>query len=184
MSREVLFDVDGVVADFISHAMDFLNRIAETLGDPPTYDPSTVVTFELDSWVPPKHLTPLYELMSKPEFWLTLPVIEGAQEGIDRVRTKGLTVYWVTKPSKYCPLWLWARQEWLKKHFATDPDDIISTMHKHLVQGARFFDDKIQHVEAWESRNHNGLAYLFTTSYNRDIPRTQRVDWDTIEQAF
>ena len=167
-------DVDGPLADLRRH-------IVEVLGL--NIDPYAVGPYEVADWIP-EHAALAQELMNKPEFWLTLPITEGAQEGVELLRSRNVDITIVTAFFESCPMWFDARVEWLAKNFNFEPDRIIFAKRKYKVEADRFIDDSVDKIEDWEKKHPNGRAYLFTAPHNVTYTRLHRVDWSTIDRIF
>jgi len=173
---EILLDCDGVLSDLHRHLIEILRL---------DIDPQTPKGYLFKDWVPAEQLKDAYGLMRAPQFWLTLPVIEGSVEGYQRLIDRNSKVTICTAPYHACPMWHDARIQWLKDNFNIRPDDIIFTNKKHLCGSVdRFIDDKLTNIQEFEQRNRNARAYLFTAPHNVAHIRTQRVDWDNIDRIF
>jgi 5'(3')-deoxyribonucleotidase len=169
-----LFDVDGVAADFMRHLLTLIGSKA------------TPTSYQLADFLKAGELKEATALKKTPEFWLTIPVMDGAQEGIEKLKKKGHAIRWVTRSYRSCPMWWDCRLTWLEENFGVKDDhEVICAADKGLVMGRAFVDDRVDNVSDWEKRNHNhGRAFLFDQPYNQDIHRTQRVTWKTMERIL
>ena len=143
--KVALIDCDGVVADFGRHTLDLLGM-------------QDVPSSEIKTW----SMTDVFSdrkgdmegLWATPEFWATLPLIDGAVDGVKNIERKGYDIVWLTSGYEPCPLWWHLRLNWLRENFGTH-DHALCAMHKKwLVDGSFFVDDKLSHVKKW--RAHQG----------------------------
>jgi len=156
MQKRALLDVDGVVADFVGHV------IALT-GSPITRE--DVLEWDIFSILGPLKKEGL-ALMEDPHFWETLPLIEGAVQGVGKL-AKTHELFWVTSPWPTCKGWDVARRGWLKKHFDVDPKHVVITSSKFLCTGDMFIDDHVDNVRDWVKYHPAGRALLFDAPYNQ-----------------
>jgi 5'(3')-deoxyribonucleotidase len=174
--RRVLLDCDGVLANLRKHTV-------EVMGLP--IDWSAPGDYKVEDWLEPDDAKAARDLLKAPEFWMTLPVMDGALEGVQKFRDRNYEVVVLTAPYASCPLWYDLRISWLKENFNIPRDSVIVGSKKSWVGNAdRFLDDKLTNIESWEAENPNGRAYLFTAPHNVMVPRLQRVDWDSIDKVF
>jgi 5'(3')-deoxyribonucleotidase len=103
----------------------------------------------------------LDDRISRKGFCADLPICDGAQQGVQRIRNTGCELVCVTTPWK-SPTWAYERQLWLTEHFNLDRDHTVFTKRKDLVRGDFFLDDRPKHVLA-----HPDLAMLWSTPYNK-----------------
>lgn len=173
-SPYAIIDVDGVVADFTDHLLQAVSAKL-TLQDITDWD-----IFRFMSEHEKKHA---HHVLEQPSFWISQPVIDGAKEGIQRIRDDGYTVIWCTSPWVSCTSWASVRRAWLKQHFAAAHDEVVVSARKDLLRGDLFIDDKPQHVFSWEAMNGTG-SYLFNAPYNQshDWPRLD--GWADIERVL
>lgn len=103
------------------------------------------------------------------EFYRTLPVVAGAQDGVTLL-TEIFDIYVVTAtPNRYSMEGLLrAKEEWLAEHFP-EIKGIISTTHKHLISGDIIVDDNPDNLE-----KHPGVAVLFSAPWNKTESRYTR----------
>lgn len=167
---DIILDVDGVVADYVVHVLNILGLTH--------IDPRSVKTTFEDT-LKGEDREKYEKLVANPEFWLTIPVIADSQNGVERLRTRGLNVHWCSSPFDTAPLWHWARTKWLKKNFNSDLSDFTATKEKWRVGGQYFADDTPDHIKTWVTHN-GGKAFLFDQPHNRDFNEVPRVNWDTI----
>lgn len=164
----ILMDVDGVVADFTGHLLGCLSL----------RDKSVPSVEDIDTWDLKPHFTEnqwkaVKQMLCDFCFWFSLPVIEGAQDGIERLKSEH-EVVWVTSSYDSCPSWLHIRKQWLKKNFGAKSDEIVITSNKSLVAGDILVDDKPENIKRWQQ---HGVCYIFDAPYNRNIGGYRVADW-------
>jgi 5'(3')-deoxyribonucleotidase len=181
MSRNrILVDVDGVLADFSQHVLNKLRVSTKMTTDEVTqWDIFSL----LEQRFSPYHKKMALAMMDDMAFWKSLPVMAGAQAGVQALRDNGYEVVFVTSPWDTCVGWNVARNAWLKQHFGASPRDVVITHCKYLVHGHTLIDDRESHVEEWNSRHAAPGAMLFGTAYNQDAPFL-RWCWPKIVRAL
>jgi 5'(3')-deoxyribonucleotidase len=173
--QTLIADVDGVAADFSRHALNILGLTHLTPKD---------VAPQFEDSLSPEDKDRYKILAASPEFWLTLPVMDGAQDEIEKLRRRDIRVHWCSSPFDTAPLWHWARTQWLKKHFNSDLTDFTATKEKFRVRGDWFLEDSSDNIDGWlDSRVYcGGRAFVFDQPYNRTYQRggVQRVTWTSL----
>lgn len=156
-----LIDVDGVVANFSEH---LLGRV----GSSATFD--DVTEWDIFSLIErkdgPERKKVALQMMEDPEFWASLPVMEGAIEGVNIIK-ETMEVFWVTSPWPTCQGWDIARRTWLNTHFGADPKHVIITASKFVCVGDMFIDDHVDNVEKWQQHHPDKMALLYDAPYNK-----------------
>lgn len=183
----LLFDCDGVLANFSSFALSFIESetgIVYQEKDIPSWD-----IFESlghgDLWEKFKEICSTKGFCTK---------ISPYSEAISPMRelSKKYEIVIVTAPVESSPTWCYERTNWLKEHFEIHPKKVIFAHEKSLIQGDVFVDDKVANVVAWNELNPKGLAVLWEHPYNRDFQISDSIirtsDWNflfnLIEQTF
>src|SRR6478736_6304090 len=127
----ILLDVDGVLGDFPSCALRWVNG----------YSPLREVT--LDHIVDHDILKVLgiEALQERFDRWCidtelcrNMPVYDGAQAFVEKLRGLGELLI-VTSPYAAVPNWCHARLGWLAEHFGIDKRDVIFCKRKEMVRG-------------------------------------------------
>lgn len=170
---ELGFDVDGVAADFTG-------AMLEAIG-------TDVKPEDIKEWAFKKFLTEeegkrADEVMKDMDFWLNLPVIDGAKQKIRALKSVGYTIIWITSPWPTCPEWEDARRDWVMEHFGDDP--VVVTKEKWKVGTSLLVDDKPDNIEQWKEHCPDKKVFLFDAPYNRDYHGAPRVDWNSIERIL
>lgn len=142
--QSVLLDVDGVLAGFVESALDILHDITGR-----RYPPSVVTHWDVfDSIQERAHQQVVYQRMKARGGCLSIPVIDGAKEGVARLREiADVTI--LTSPFNGSETWMHEREKWLEEHFNIDHRDVIHADKKFRVHGDIFIDDKPAHLYAW-----------------------------------
>lgn len=162
--KTILIDVDGVVADFTG---DLLRAVDSDL------TPDDITSWDIFDLLG-DGAERARDICRQDDFWRGLSVLPGAYEAVEKLQRDN-EIFWVTSPWWSCRTWEHARREWLRRHFGTKPNNVITTSAKHMVCGDVFIDDKPQHVERWAAR-HPGVAWLYDQPYNRDVS-LRRMTW-------
>ena len=137
--QRILIDVDGVLADAVSHA--------------------GLAHAEVTSYNHPG----LLEALKRPGFAADQPEYDGAVEGI---RALGADVVFVTAPYQWNQTWAHDREGWLRERFPAAP--VVHTAHKYLVKGDMLVDDNPEHLRAWVKANPYGIAILWSRPWNEN----------------
>ena len=119
--------------------------------------------------------------MSDHTWWLAMPVLPGSQEAVERIQQAGHNLFFVSRPWDKCREWMWARKQWLKKHFDVAGDTVIPIKHKYLVGGDAFVDDRVEDVKLWSEYHQSGRAILFDAPWNKDAKRKPRMSWADVD---
>lgn len=172
----ILLDVDGVMAEFTNH---LCKKIGLECEEP---DPTTFTQWDFIK----HHLNTLQakvcdQILSKPEFWLTQPLMPGAKDAVDLFLQKGHEVHFVTHRWPGCLGWTEARIEWVEKNLGIKYSFVHIAGHKYVYDGEVFVDDRETHIEAWKKERerkaqHEAEAMLFHASYNRNFPWVPRLN--------
>lgn len=169
----MILGVDGVVADLHGH---ILRAIGSSLS------PSEIHARDLLSQLTFVQQETARQAMVEPEFWLTLPLIAGAIEGVQTFRAQGHEIVWATSPWLDCRQWEWARRTWLAQHFGARNEDIAVLSEKQWLTGDFFIDDSPESVVAWQRAHAHGAAFIYHAPYNARFMWPQRLDWSVKEE--
>ena len=175
MEIDILLDVDGVLADFATPAVEILNRLTGQNLSP----------HEVDTWhvqdayapfVPPDKFPHVIEsfraAISTRGFCAELPVLPHAKEAVATLRAiPGIHVYPCTSPS-LARHWVYERAQWLWKHFQFPHNEVIHTAAKFKCDGAMLVDDHVENVEKWLARRRGvGAVWHTPQNKNQNLPR-------------
>lgn len=160
--RPVLVDVDGVLCNFVSKCVDFINnknnlniRHEDVVEDIVSYD-----------WWDEE----CEKFVKSPGFCSDLRINLDGVWGIKELRKMGEKVIFVTSPYKGSPTWSYDRTLWLMEHFNAERDDVILCHDKRYVDGKILIDDHPRNIFHWEQYNiqeRGGKGFLFNTPQNR-----------------
>lgn len=169
-------DVDGVVADFVEGMIAALD-LDKKKEDFVYWDLSKNLTTE--EWEKAR------QKLRDPEFWYSLPLVDGAKSKVKELKGRGFKFTWITSPWQSCIGWDTARREWLAEHFGDDatmitPDKGKPEFHK-TINVDIFIDDKPANVDASRKGKPNRKTFLYDAPYNRGYDLVPRVTWGTID---
>jgi 5'(3')-deoxyribonucleotidase len=178
----VLVDCDGILADFISAALNILCRKSGIL-----VEHDDIVTWDLYSCLPEKAqpFIPYIEWLLKARGGcMSMSPYDGAREGLQRLEEIANVVI-VTSPYPGSETWHSERERWLEKHFNMPASRVIHTHSKYHVKGDFLVDDKTSHVAKWAEAFPEGQALLWNMKYNEkdELPfenASRVVGWDQL----
>jgi len=173
-SLRVLFDSDGLVSGFVEHYL-------RTVGSDKTRE--SIRDWDIFAAVTTQQKAEGMRAMGDPDWWLSIPVLPGSQEAVERVRRAGHTIYWITTPWDDCKGWMWARKKWFKNHFDESRHRVIPVHDKWIIGGDVFSDDRAQNVVEWSINNKSGRAILFDAPWNKDSTCDTRMSWDDVDNS-
>ncbi len=160
MRPVILFDMDGVLADFVGGALRVHGKYIHPgeVG----YNFWTQVGFDGDAGA-----KAFWALLANPGFWANLDPLPDGMELFERVR--GL----VSKDrigllsSGFCPGSPDGKAEWVRKHLPGFERRLYTGADKHLLAAPHIIliEDYEANVEAWQAAG--GKAVLVPRSWNR-----------------
>ena len=166
-------DVDGVLADFAGALLD------EFPLDLPEHPPWDIIKL-----YPPEVRSEVYERLSDPAWWVELPLVDGAKEGIRYLHGLGHELVYVTAPWDGCEGWEDARREWLRRHFDVPPELVHPIKEKYLVPANYLIDDKPENVSSYSHERPDATVYLYETLFNQNFRWPLRVTWARIREVM
>lgn len=173
--RKIGCDVDGVVADFLSAAIEASGTKKKR---------EDFNHFDLKKTLNEKEYVKAIAAMEDPNFWLNLGLIPGAKHRVRLLKARGFDFIWITSPWQNCPGWgiyRWGiyQRAWIEENFGDDP--VIIDSDKAGYDADIFIDDKVDNVKAWKKAHPDKLTLLYDAPYNKEYGEVPRVTWDTIE---
>lgn len=178
MKPIILLDCDGVLADFISTALQVVYE--ETGHERSSEEIKGWDVFESLGY--PELWDEFMKRAARPGFCAGISPYSDAPKGVKNLR-KRFDVRIVTAPLDVFP-WMPERARWLEEHFDIPKKHVIFAHEKHLVSGAVFVDDKPEHVESWSVAHPLGIPVIWDQPYNRkslrDSPVLRTNDWDEL----
>ena len=146
MKPTVLLDVDGVLADFVAAALNYVEAITGKV-----IDPKTITTWEVFDSLPDLKWCKegVWDHITAPGGCSSIPIIPGAQLGVEALQRVANVVI-VTSPMPTGRTWVYERERWLANHFNIYRKNIIHASDKSRVHGDLFIDDKLEHLQAWQ----------------------------------
>lgn len=171
--------MDGVVADFENHFMDVWKK---------RYPNEFFVPFEerkafkIKDDYPSEVRDKIRAIYHEQNFFLNLPVIDGAKEAIETLKNKGHTLFFCTSPLSDFKYSVIEKYIWVGKNFGPQwRKKIILTKDKTMIKGDILIDDKPEitgEIEPeWEH-------VLYDSPYNRATVGKRRINWWNYEKLF
>jgi 5'(3')-deoxyribonucleotidase len=156
-----LVDVDGVLADFMSSAVELINQLTGK-----NYLKSDIKTWHLFRGlsISKDVEEAVYEAMEMEGWCSELQLIDGSVEAVDFLRQFG-EVFFVTSPMNG-PHWMYERTEWLIRYFAAERKSIIHCRSKYVCSGDVLIDDRVSNLQDWRKHNTRGVAVKFLGDHN------------------
>lgn len=182
----VCCDMDGVLSDF---DLQFRKRIAKA-----GLDSVQSKSWRLEDRIEgiPNNLKKNYinTILSTPGFWSTMPAIEGAIHGINKLlENKRIKTFIVTSPWYSAENCVPEKLKWIRKHIPKMPfGNIIFISPKFLIKGDIIIDDKPEHIKQWQGSH----AICYRQPWNEDVipgvPDSTTVfkanNWDSVNSII
>lgn len=176
-AKRVLVDVDQVLADFCSPAIEY---VRERFG----------VDLELSKLRHWDMFLPLSEEQRRrfeDDFFgegrcASLSVFPGVVEAIEALREHAEVVA-VTSPPRNSRHWVHERTEWLVSRLGFDDNAIIHTKAKHMIVGNMLVDDSPMNVLKWQQCHPTGVGLMWAlpnTEYLAGCEGFRVRTWDEV----
>jgi 5'-nucleotidase len=177
----ILVDQDGVVAAWGTGYGRSLDRFGEAAARIPRHADQR--SFNLHDGLTPDESEIVRRVMVEREFYLHLPVIDGAIAALHGMVEKGHDVRIVTSPWIDNPTCASDKLTWIAEHFGRAwADRVVITTDKTLVRGDYLIDDK---PEVTGSQEPTWEHVWFTQPYNVELTGRRRLnDWNDWEQIL
>jgi 5'(3')-deoxyribonucleotidase len=166
-----LLDVDEVLADFSGPAARVMSSV---LGRPWTIAEAPTDEWDMFSVLTEDQYRVVSAIIDAPGWCSEIKPLPGSREFVDRLRVM-CRVFPVTAPRLFAEQWTYERAMWLQKHFDFDPEDVVHTHAKYLVDGDFLLDDKPHFVEEWVARHPAGVGMLWSTPHNARLGGYEKI---------
>jgi 5'(3')-deoxyribonucleotidase len=167
--KRVGIDCDGVICDFPAAVLAWAGA---------AYTRESITQHDmLKAWNEEHRQAELDAHCSQVGWCESLPVIEGAQAFVERLR-RNFEVIVVTSPYSAVPTWTSERITWLQRHFGIPKRDVVFCKRKDLVHTHALVDDKIENLA-----NFPGVRILVDHPWNRSAGPDVAVRAMTLEAA-
>lgn len=184
MRPVVLLDIDGVVCDYASAFVSEINRITGK-----SLDARDIDRWDIGEWAgicPEENDAVMAQVTSK-GWCRDLRPYEGAVQGVERLRDLADVVV-LTAPM-HGKHWHAERVEWIRDHLGLQPEDVIFSKRKELVEGDVLIEDRAETVSHWLSvrrvraatRHHKGVVVHRRHNAQVLVPLTHE---QSIHRAF
>lgn len=171
----LLLDVDGVLADFTTPALQFL----ESIGKQKKFEQIlSWDVFEADDEVERLFKE---KVATKPGFCLNLSPLRGSIEFVQKAK-ENYSVEILTTPYNV-PNWYDERKDWIVKHYGIQRSHITFTHKKQHYEGEIFVDDKLENVVNWHKNWHEKrecLAVINDQPWNR-LQQDSDGNWKNVD---
>ncbi len=159
----LIIDMDEVLVDFLGPLLDKYNK---------RYDKEMVLD-DIKSWDLPQEMINIF---LEDDFFLTLPPLSGAIDGIRELKQNGHDIIIATSPSERPGI---AREKmiWMKVWLPEFVHDLHIVERKDRLIGDLLIDDSPKHLN-----NFKGKTMCMARRYNEDVTSTFRVkNWTEIK---
>lgn len=165
MKYIIAIDVDDVVIELAKRWIEIYNKQWDD-----NLNCSNIVTWDIVKYVKPECGHKIYDILKRKDLYDGIEFVEGAYEGVLRIREDGHRVVYATAGNN--PL---KEQLLVDNGFMKDRHDYIYTPDKSLVNANILFDDGFHNVKVF-----GGTGYLFSRPWNKEFSSWKpRVDnWD------
>jgi 5'(3')-deoxyribonucleotidase len=158
----LLLDCDCILSDFVRPCLNILESLTGK-----TYKREDVTAFDImrSLEIPDDVVQEAYIRMRMEDFCRSLPVFEGAQEGVAKLKEVA-HVFIATSPMGGL-YWTGERAEWLNRLFDIKQKNVIQASAKFILSGDVFVDDKTSALVEW-LKHQSGIAVQWETLHNRN----------------
>lgn len=158
----VLFDIDGVVANFVEPVLSLINKVggySYREEDIDQWDIRAALSLDNYEWAE------VVQLIQTEGFASSLSLYEGAKANV-RLINETHDVDFLTSDWRGSKTWVYDRNHWLVKQFGSLGKNVTHTSRKHKFAGDVFVEDKIDNAVKWGNAHPNGQAVLWTRPWN------------------
>jgi 5'(3')-deoxyribonucleotidase len=157
--RVCFVDLDGVVADFVSHVIA-LHKL-----DPAEITPQMQGSYDIEKIL--KMTTSEFwgAINDSPDFWETIPLTSDAKQIMKAIEDKFSEIYFLSSPS-LSPACHFGKAKWVAEHFPKYQNKLILTGHKHLLakKDRVLIDDSDKNVNRFKAAG--GKVSLYPREWN------------------
>jgi 5'(3')-deoxyribonucleotidase len=161
-----LYDVDGVLADFIGGLCKGSGGLYRHI------TPEKVTSYDFEDCLPFAVVEDWRHQMLMDGFALSLPVYPQAREQVQTYLDSGYDVVYVTKPYRPSRTWAYDRLEWLDKYMPKAP--VVMTGHKHLIKGDILVEDHPGNLAEWLDHHPTGMGVLVDRPWNQSVGKLEQ----------
>ncbi len=181
--KTILIDMDGVLADFEGH---FLSIWRQRYPEEFYVEIKDRKEFYITRDYPQKYKSKIHEIYAEKGFFLSLPPLPGAIEGVKYLKSKGHTIKFCTSPIDAYEHCVTEKYAWIEKHLGKEwTHHVILTKDKTYVVGDFLIDDKP--VITGEYPTPLWTHIIFRAPYNQEVktqPHTLLESWDKVASLF
>lgn len=176
----VLFDVDGVIADYTQLHVNAVN--ASGVRSLPSDWKSSIWDIDEELGLSAAEKEKVWEYLKLPGMAASLAPLPGAVDAVKRI-AKVADVYFVTGPLHGSPTWSYDRGYWLTSMFGWElGSKLVLTHEKHVVAGDYLVDDKVEFCLKWAKYNPLGTALRWCQPGMKLAPDLINIsDWSMLE---
>jgi 5'-nucleotidase len=166
----ILVDMDGVVAHF---ELRFLELWRERFPEEKYIPLDKREGFYIHKEYGPDLYDKVREITSAPGFFLSLPPIDGAIQGVTDLEVMGHQVLICTSPLSGTPTCMQEKYDWVRKYFGREmASSMVITKDKTMVRGDILIDDRPKlegrFDPTWEH-------VIFQAPYNMSVVNRRRM---------
>jgi 5'-nucleotidase len=176
-------DVDGVVADLMTPWLRWYNWEIDGNKSADVLLMEQITQWDMHKIVHPSVGEKIYDFLQLPDAYDRVEPIDGALEGVNRLREMGHRVVFVTSTNVYQN---GAKLKWLERHGFLElkngflSPDYVEMKDKSLIRADVMIDDYPKNLEGFF-----GSQLLFTQPWNQDESRfNRRDDWKGVVGFF
>ncbi len=173
MRKRILLDIDGVIADFVTPVVRYINELTGY-----DYKNEDVTEWDIAKCLKlaPRQSSQLDEYIRTENFCLMLSGYAGADEALGGLRELA-DVYAVTAPFKNSPFWMPERARWLADRAGFDLNKVVFASEKQVCAGDVLIDDKCSTLVTWMQHHPKKRTVLLNQTWNKgDAAPDSRAD--------
>ena len=141
-SNVVLVDMDGVVADFDAHLFAVTSGTIDWTPEALNRERRFCTDY-----VNNRDKKVVRKVVESNGFFRYLPLVPGAQEGVERLSAFGLDVWFCSKPLEASPTCASEKFAWIAEFFPDYVGKLILAPNKGMVRGGVLIDDCVKEAE-------------------------------------